>query len=207
MRPMELTAPKQRHSVAQYLERERTSVDKHEYRNGEIVMMAGGSDEHSLIIANVIRHLGNALDGKPCRVYDSNLRVRIPRTGLYTYPDVSVICSRPEPDPNDPSGETTINPRLIVEVLSPSTETYDRTEKFRHYLQLDSLQEYVLVSQISPRIETYFRQAGGNWLFSPASGLQSSAQLRSIDLALSLTAVYAGVEFPPPAAVPNGFAV
>jgi Uma2 family endonuclease len=195
---MGLPATKQRSTVAEYLRRERDSLDKHEYRDGEILLMAGGTADHSLIVANVIGELRSRLKGKPCHVYDSNLRIRIPRTVLYTYPDASVICGPREPDPNDPSGETMTNPRLIVEVLSPSTEAYDRGEKFDRYRQLDSLQEYVLVSAATARIESFVRQDGGAWLFTPFSGLGAAAQLRCLEVALPLAETYAGIEFPPP---------
>src|SRR5438105_5763209 len=130
-----------RFTIDEYLRLEASAKQRHEYRNGQIIAMAGGSPEHSLIIANVIRELGNHLKGKPCRVYDSNLRVRIPRTPLYTYPDVSVICGETQVDPQDPGRTTATNPRLIVEVLSSSTEADDRGEKFRRYRSLESLDE------------------------------------------------------------------
>jgi Uma2 family endonuclease len=193
---MDSTAEKHRYTIAEYLRRERESLDKHEYRNGQIIAMAGGSREHSLISANVIGELRNRLKGKPCQVYDSNLRVRIPHTVLYTYPDAAVICGQAEPDPADPSGESTLNPRLIVEVLSPSTEAYDRGEKFGMYLQIDSLEEYVLVSQATPRIETFYRQESGAWLFRWFSGLEATARLRCVDVGLPLAEIYAGIRFP-----------
>ena len=158
--------------------------------------MAGGTGEHSLVVANVIGELRNRLRGKPCHVYDSNLRIRIPRTVLYTYPDATVICGPRQKDPNDPSGETFTNPRLIVEVLSPSTEGYDRGEKFERYRSLDSLEEYVLVSQGTARVETYFRQEHGTWLLTPFSGLEAVARLRCLEIDLPLGEVYAGVEWP-----------
>jgi Uma2 family endonuclease len=150
---MEPPAEKQRHSIAEYIRRERDALDKHEYRDGQILLMAGGTADHSLIVANAIREIGNRLKGKPCHVYDSNLRVRIPRTILYTYPDATILCGPRQLDPDDPSGETVTNARVIVEVLSPSTEAYDRGEKFDRYRQLDSLEEYVLISQATPRLE------------------------------------------------------
>ena len=163
-----------------------------------MLLMADGSADHSLIVANVIRHLGNRLDGKPCRVYDSNLRVRITKTVLYTYPDASVICGSRQIDPDDSAGQTILNPRVIVEVLSPSTEAYDRGEKFGRYRQLDSLEEYVLVSQLTPRVEMFFRQGDGTWLFDAASELTGTAKLRSLKIDLPLADVYAGIEFPAP---------
>jgi Uma2 family endonuclease len=193
---MGLAAEKQHYSIAEYLQRERNALDKHEYRDGEVFLMAGGTGDHSLIVANIIGEFRNRLKGKPCRVYDSNLRIRIPRTVLYTYPDVSIICGPRESDPNDPLGETFTNPTLIAEVLSESTEAYDRGEKFDRYRQLDSLQEYVLVSQQTARIETFFRQSEGAWLLTPVSGLNFTAKLQSIEIELPLAEVYAGIEFP-----------
>ena len=192
---MEATIERERASVAEYLRRERQSLDKHEYRNGEILLMAGASAIHSLIVVNLLGELRNRLKGAPCRAYDSNLRIRIPRTVSYCYPDVSVLCGPRETDPNDSTGETYTNSKLIIEVLSPSTEIYDRGEKFRQYLQLDSLQEYVLVSQHVRRVETYFRQPDGTWLFRNAA--EGSVPLPSIGVELPLDEIYAGVELPP----------
>ena len=197
------TAPQHtRPTIDDYLARERTAIDKHEYRDGEILLMAGGTVNHSLIIANTIAALHSRLQGKPCNVFDSNLRVRIPPTILYTYPDVSVICGPRNFDPNDPAGETVTNPKLIVEVLSPTTEAYDRGEKFDRYRKLDSLEEYVLISTNSPRIETFWRQpaslaAERLWLFSAVSELPSTAKLRSLALELPLAEIYRGIEFTP----------
>jgi Uma2 family endonuclease len=186
------------HTIDEYLRRERQSVDKHEYRDGEILLMSGGTMNHSLIIANVIRELGNRLKGTPCRVFDSNLRVRIPPTILYTYPDVSILCGKHHADPQDPSGETITNPRVVIEVLSDSTEAYDRGAKFTRYRMLESLEEYVLVAQNTPTIETYLRQSGGTWLLTPTNGREATARIRCLSADIPLIEVYAGVEFPPP---------
>ena len=193
---MAVPAEHHRYTVSEYLHREQESLERHEYLDGEMLLMAGGSADHSLITANVIGELRSRLRGHPCRVYDSNLRVRITKTVLYTYPDASVICGSRQIDPDDPTGQTILNPRVIVEVLSPSTEAYDRGEKFGRYRQLDSLEEYVLVSQLTPRIEMFFRQSDGTWLFDAASELTATAKLRSLKIDLPLTDVYAGIEFP-----------
>jgi Uma2 family endonuclease len=202
---MTLDVRHHRYSLADYLAREKVSPEKHEFRDGEILLMAGGSADHSLVIANVIRALGNLLSGKPCQVFDSNLRVRIPRTVLYTYPDATVICGPRTVDPNDPTGETITNPKLIVEVLSPATEAYDRGEKFARYRQIDSFDEYVLVSLAAARIETFYRPPLPNdassvterpWLISTISGTAATAKLRSLNLDLSLAEVYRGIELP-----------
>jgi Uma2 family endonuclease len=193
---MGVGAENQRYTIPEYLRLERDALDKHEYRNGEILTMGRVTGDHSLIAANIIAELGNRLKGKPCRVYESSLRLRVPRKVLYTYPDVSVVCGKPDLDPDDPFGETVTSARVIIEVLSPSTESYDRGEKFNYYRELDSLEEYVLVSQAACRIETFFRQSEGTWLLTPVSGLSGKVNLRSLEVELALSEVYAGVEFP-----------
>lgn len=196
---MELLSPDPfRATVEEYLRFESTSTEKHEYRDGRIVNMAGGTFEHSLIIMNLGASLHRLLRGGECRVLESNIRVRIPRTPRYVYADLSVICGMPQSDPEDPERTTVMNPRLIVEVLSPSTEAYDRGEKFDRYRELDSLEEYVLIAQRAARIDTFFRQPDGAWLFCAASGLEAVATLRSLNVKLPLSDAYARVEFPIP---------
>jgi len=123
--------------------------------------MSGGSPEHSALAANIIRILGNQLNGKPCRVYTSDLRVRVTATGLATHPDVSVVCGCVEHDAEDPMAAT--NPGVVVEVLSPSTESYDREEKFAHFRRVPALLAYVLVSQQERRIEVFTRNDDQSW--------------------------------------------
>lgn len=189
--------PPRRVSAADYLRFERDSIEKHEYHNGVVVAMAGGSPEHSLVIANASGEIRNRLKGGPCRVYDSNLRVLIARSRRYVYPDVSVICGPVEFDPDDDHRQTAVNPNLIVEVLSPSTEAYDRGEKLRHYLELPSLQEYVMISQHVPAIETIRRLPDGSWNLRLYQGTDAVARLTSIAIDLPLAEVYLGVQFPP----------
>jgi Uma2 family endonuclease len=196
--------PNRRYTVEEYLELEGASPqDKFEYRGGRIVNMrdalpmAGGSDEHCLITANVIRALGNRLEGGPCRVYSNDMRVLIPRRTLFTYPDATVVCGQSQHENHPTAGKTLSNPRLIVEVLSPSTELYDRGDKFALYREISSLAEYVLVSQSHPRIEGYFRREDGGWTFGPYEGLAgAAARLLSLNIELPLKEVYAGIEFP-----------
>lgn len=190
---------KRRYTVSEYLAFERTAEVRHEYRNGEILAMAGGSYNHSLILANLIRELGNALKGKPCRALESNLRVKIPRTPLYTYPDATVICGDPQFDPSDTGMETIINPRALFEVISPTSEAYDRGEKFTRYRQLESLQEYVLVSQESPHVQVFVRQEGATWLFTAFSGLDAQARIGGLEIDIPLREIYASIQFPPEA--------
>jgi Uma2 family endonuclease len=194
-------------SVDESLRFERGAEAKHDYRDGRIVPTLVGSPDHSLITANVTAEVGTRIRGTGCLAYASTLRLFVPPDvghGLgYTYPDAMVICGRPALDAADDLGHTATNPRLIVEVLSPSTEAYDRGEKFRRYLRIPSFEEYVLVSQVVPVVETYTRQADGSWTFRAFEGLEVTAQLRSLEIDLPLAEVFAGVEFPSPADGPT----
>jgi Uma2 family endonuclease len=195
---MEELIPKPgRHTVEEYLRFEQGAAEKHEYYQGEIVAMAGESAEHALITVNLSREISARLKGKPCRAYSGDLRVQIPRTPLYVYPDLSVVCGQLEYDQQDTSRQTITNPKLIMEVLSPSTQMRDRGEKLSQYLQIPTLEEYVLVEQKEATIQTFYRQSGGQWLFTPVTGVGSVVKLRSLDIELPLAEVYAGVEFPP----------
>ncbi len=178
----------------EYLRLERAAIDKSEYYGGEIFSMAGGSPEHSLLIASVTGELHNALKGHRCAPYDSNLRVFIPSTGLYTYPDASVVCRPLERVPGHDDMIT--NPTLIVEVLSDSTEAYDRGQKFAHYRTLPSFAEYVLVSQKQPLVEVFFRLADGTWQLTPVHGREASVRLQSLGVELRLAEVFDRMEFP-----------
>lgn len=180
---------------AEYLALERAAEYKSEYFAGEMFAMAGGTPRHSLISANMIREIGNLLNGRDCRVYDSNLRVKVIASGLYTYPDVSVVCGRAEFD--DVERDTLLNPFLLVEVLSPATESYDRGRKFNFYREIASLSTYLLVSQDTPRVEQLLRQENGHWLWSDASGVEAQLHLPSLGVDLRLREVFAHVEFEP----------
>lgn len=177
----------------QYLEIERRAAFKSEYYAGQMFAMAGASREHNVITGNVIRRLGNALDGRPCETYPSDMKVLVSASGLYTYPDVSVACG--EPQFLDRQGDVLLNPLVIVEVLSDSTEAYDRGAKFALYQRIESLQEYVLVSQDRARVERYVRQPGGQWLYSRTDGLEAEVPLDALGCRLPLAEVYARVQF------------
>jgi Uma2 family endonuclease len=196
-RVLAMTVPveKRRYTIAEYLAMEEKAADRHEFHDGEIVAMSGGTYAHSCIVSNINRFLGNRLEGKPCRPLDSNMRVRIPRLALYLYPDTSVVSGSPQFDLDDLRKTTIVNPRVVIEVLSDSTERYDRGEKFGFYRDIVSLEEYVLVSQREPLVETFLRQAEGAWLFNPIKGVQSSIVLRSLQIGIPLAEIYAGVEF------------
>ena len=152
---------RQRFSFSEYLRLEEESGVRHELFDGVAYAMAGGSPEHAAVTANIIRHIGNALEGRPCRVYTPDLRVRVAETGLTTYPDVSVICDDIETDPEDRQGQTALNPTLLVEVLSPSTETYDRGEKVAHYKRIPSVREIMLVAHDEHRVDLWRRTKRG----------------------------------------------
>jgi Uma2 family endonuclease len=184
-----------RYTIEDYFRIARDSTERLEYIDGEIVAMAGGTYNHSLIVANFGGELRNKLKGKPCRALESNLRVGIVRAGRYTYPDIPVVCGPPQFDPRD--AETIVNPRVLIEVLSPSTERSDRGEKFNRYRLLESLQEYILVSQDKPLVECFLRQSDGGWLLMHFAGMEAIAKLRSLEVELPLAEIYAGVEFPP----------
>ena len=193
---MGLPVETHRHTVEEYLRLEEKSVGKNEFHDGEILAMSGGSYEHSRITANVIGALGNRLAGSPCYVLDSNMRVRVGLGSDYVYPDASILCGDPVFDPADRNRTTVLNPRVVVEVLSDSTEAYDRGGKFALYRDVPSLAEYVLVSQRGPAIDTFRRGADGSWVFSPSAGLGAAAKLPSVGIELPLAEVYAGINFP-----------
>lgn len=177
----------------EYLALERTADIKSEYLNGEMFAMGGASRWHNLITTNLSGELRAHLKGRPCEVYSSDQRVHIPATGLYTYPDVAVVCG--EPRFEDEQLDTLLNPRLLIEVLSSTTESYDRGKKFEHYQSIDSLAEYLLVDQTRPRVEHYLRQDGNQWLLTVFEGLEATISLPSIQCGLALAEVYDKIVF------------
>jgi Uma2 family endonuclease len=173
-------------TYAQYLALERTSPEKHEFLRGEVWAMAWGTPSHARIATNIASALVVALKGRPCAVFNSDLRVRVEESDRSTYPDVSVVCREQRTAADD--DDAIVNPTLIVEVLSDSTEASDRGEKFAHLQRLPSLMEYVLVSQREQRVEL-FRRGEGMWmLFTCTAG---RVELKSLDVALELADVYA----------------
>jgi Uma2 family endonuclease len=181
-------------TAQQYLEIERRAEYKSEFLNGEMFAMSGASRAHNLIATNVTRELSGQLRGRPCETYAGDMRVKVSETGLYTYPDVLVVCGEAEFE--DAHVDTLLNPTVIVEVLSPSTEAYDRGEKFAQFRNLASLREYVLIAQDRPRIERFRRSEGHDWLFSSVDGLEETAHLTAIGCDLALADVYERVQFP-----------
>ncbi len=185
-----MTAPaRQRFDFESYVLLEADSSAKHEFLDGEVWAMAGGSPEHAALTMRVGRLLGNQLDGRPCQVYSSDLRIRVAATGLTTYPDVSVVCAQLELDPADPKRHTALNPSLLVEVLSPSTEAYDRGEKLAHYKLIASLGAIVLVAQDQRLVEVWERDGAGEWQ-QRAYREMERARLAALGCELPLADVY-----------------
>lgn len=198
------TDPRRRYTFAEYLAFEEAHEWKHEFHEGEILAMSGSSPEHALITARALRAIGNRIEGGPCQAYSSDLKIAVKPGSRVCYPDGSIICGPLEFDPNDPKRYVVTNPRVIIEVLSPTTEAYDRGEKFRHYRNIPSFAEYVLISQDAPIVETFFRQGDGSWVIAGTyTGLDARARLRALDIEIALSDIYAGVEFPPPAPPPD----
>jgi len=187
------TLPKKRYTPEEYLTLERKAEYKSQYYDGEIFAMAGATRRHNLIAVNVGRELSAQLKGRPCEVYPSDMRVKVSPTGLYTYPDVVVVCA--EPRFEDEQEDTLLNPTLIVEVLSPSTEDYDRGRKFAHYRRIESLAEYVLVAQQEHHVERHRRQETGEWVLWETDRPDDTVTLASIGCELALVEVYDKVEF------------
>ncbi len=177
----------------EYLAMERKSIHKHEYLQGEIDPMPGASREHNLIVASILARLYMQLLKQPCEVYPSDMRVKVSASGLYTYPDLTVVCG--EPTFEDAQVDTLLNPTVIIEVLSASTEDYDRGKKFAHYRQLASLQDYLLVAQDQMHVEHYARQPDGAWRFLEAEQAKATIQLTSIDCTLQLEEIYEKIKF------------
>lgn len=190
------------YTPAEYYELERAAAYKSDYYDGEIFAMAGGTGEHSLIATNVAGELRQRLKGKPCAPYESNLRLKVRVTGLRTYPDVAVYCGSVEYDPDDPQRTTALNPTVVFEVLSPSTEGYYSGFKAENYRRIESLRAYLLVAQDRPHVEMHERQADGAWLIREAHGLDAVIHIEPLAVDLPLAEVYDRVTFSPPVAPP-----
>lgn len=187
--------PIQRMTEEAYLAYDDAHEGKHWFVNGQIYAMAGGTPRHSAICNNVGRALGNLVAKRPCIVFQSDLRVHVRATGLYNYPDVTVVCGTPERHPKDRN--TIVNPTLIVEVVSPGTEGEDRGPKAAHYRKLASLEEYVIVSSTREQVEHYRRLEDGHWLLTEALGREASIELPALGGVLSLAEVYDKTELLP----------
>jgi Uma2 family endonuclease len=192
--PIVSTEAKQRITREQYLAIERATEQRSEFFDGEMFAMGGASERHNLIVLNFAAEIRSQLKTRPCRVYANDMRVRVSATGLYTYPDVTVVCGEVEFE--DDQHDTLLNPTLVVEVLSPSTEKYDRGKKSEHYRKIESLREYVLVSQEEPHVEQYLRQESGAWLLVETNESLAPVQLTSIGCEVTLAEIYDKVTWP-----------
>jgi Uma2 family endonuclease len=181
---------------SEYLAWERQAETRHEFVNGDIIARAGASEAHNLIVGNMSGELRARLRGRGCKTYPSDMKVKVAQLDTYTYPDVVVVCSQPHFE--DQHVDTLLNPTLIVEVLSPSTEAYDRGEKFAHYRQIPSLQEFVLIAQDRVRVERYVRQQGEQWLLTEFSDPAGGLPLVSVSCELPLAEIYYQVGLPVP---------
>jgi Uma2 family endonuclease len=192
--PAMSTAPKQKLTAQQYLEIEERAQSKSEFFNGEMFAMSGASLEHNRIKENLVIEIGSRLKAGPCRTYSSDQRVLVEATGLYTYPDIVILCG---PGTSDPANRNTLtNPTAIIEILSPSSERYDRGAKFRNYQKIPSLIEYVMVAQDEAVCERYLRQSDGSWALTSFVGLEAALEFTSVPVRIPLVDVYAGVTLP-----------
>ena len=183
-------------SPEQYLEIERKAEARSEYWQGVMFAMAGASREHNVLVTHLVSTLDQQLRKRPCEVYSNDMRVWVPATGLYTYPDVVAVCG--DPRLTDDHADTLVNPTFLAEVLSPTTEAYDRGRKFEHYRTVESLQEYLLVAQDRIHMDLYTRQPDGTWLLREASRLEDSVELKSIGCHLLVSDIYERVNLPGP---------
>jgi Uma2 family endonuclease len=187
------SVPHRRYTPAEYLSLERTSDIRHDYVDGQIVAMSGGSIWHAIICDNLLVKLTARLNGTGCKPFSASLRVKIQATGNYTYPDLSIVCG--ERQMEDGRNDTLLNPRVLFEVLSPSTEMHDRGWKFKNYQLIPSFEEFVLVYQDEPRVERFVRQGDVGWLMTHVSGLDQKVRIESVGCELSLAEIYAEVVF------------
>jgi len=186
-------------SVAEYLAWERAGTTKHEYYAGTIIALAGSSEAHNLITTNLITTLNTHVANRPCKVYPSDMRLRIPHTKTYTYPDITVVCGPSEFD--DAEFDTLLNPLVLIEILSPATERNDRGRKFHQYQTIPTVREYILVEQDEHRVDQYIKQDDGSWIFRAHIAPTSTCLIESLDCAIPLHVMYHKVDLDPPQAV------
>ena len=192
------THPKTYLTPEQYLEIERKAEFKSEYFQGEMFAMGGARWTHNRLVANLIASLHQQLRTSPCQTLPSDMRVQVNAAGLFTYPDVIVVCG--EPQFLDETRDTLLNPSVIVEVLSPSTEAYDRGRKFEYYCSVESISEYLLVSSERVRAELFTRQPDSRWMLTAANRLEDSLDLQSVGARLALADLYEKVDLTAPPA-------
>ncbi len=186
--------PSRRYTLEEYFELERKSEERYEYFNGEVFCMSGVSSNHAQIEINLATSLNSQLRERGCRVYPANMRVKAPALPPYRYPDLSALCGKPIFE--EISGvETLTNPTLLIEVLSPSTEAFDRGDKFTYYKSIPSLREYLLIAQHRPHVTQYVKQTDSKWEHEEVNDLGASLYLPTVDCTLALSEVYREVEF------------
>jgi Uma2 family endonuclease len=194
------TQPKVRITPEEYLALERQAETRSEYLDGEMFPMPGVTKRHGRIVTNLIVELGTQFLDRPFEVFATDLRVKVSPTGLYTYPDVFITGT--ESQVEDEYDDTILDPHVIIEVLSDSTESYDRGKKFAHYRTLDSLKEYFLVSQKEYRVERFVRQEDGNWLYSEVTDPEGSVEITTVVCRIPMSRIYRKVKFEPAAETP-----
>ena len=187
-------AVKQKYTLEEYAELEKSSEERLEYFDGNVWSMAGASPTHEEIVANTITEFKNKLRGKSCRVFGSNLRVKVPIYKPYRYPDVTALCEQPIYE-DFYSLEVLVNPGLIVEILSPSTEAFDQRDKFTYYKSIESFTEYLLIDQDKPHVVLYTKQTADAWLQREFNDLNDKLYLSSLDCEISLTEIYLDIKF------------
>jgi len=179
---------KRHYTMEEYLEMENASEEKHEYYQGEIFAMSGARLPHIIVTGNLFASLRSKLKGKPCRPYGNDMRIHIPANTLFTYPDLTIICGKPESLNND--GLNFLNPTVLIEVLSPSTRKYDRESKFKLYRDIPSLKEYVMVDPASISVEAHYINSSGNWELQDFTSIDDDLSLNSVGVSLTLKEIY-----------------
>lgn len=187
--------PKRKYTLEEYFELELSTNERFEYFDGEIFSMSGVSEQHAQLEINFITLLSGKLRGRPCRVFPANMRIKVPSLPPYRYGDVSAVCGQAVFEKIG-GVDVLANPTLIIEVLSDSTEAYDRGDKFTHYKSIASLREYLMAAQHRPHLTQYVKQEDGSWSYNEVNELSASIQLASIDCVLELSEIYRDVTFP-----------
>lgn len=192
--------PKEKYTLEEYLELDRTSDERLEYWEGEVFSMSGVSDQHDQIEGNLQFHLRLRLEGKPCRIFSANMRIKVPMMPPYRYADLSALCGAPVFEKIG-GVDVLTNPALIIEVLSESTEAYDRGDKFSHYKSIPSLTEYLLVAQHRPHVSQFIKQPDGSWKNWEFNDIGDRLKIHSLDCEVNLEEVYRKVNLPVPTPV------
>ncbi len=186
--------PQRHYTIEEYLELDESSEERWEFWDGEVFCMSGGSQAHDRILVNLIVHLSAKLDSSDCRAFSSDMRIKVPVAPPYRYADTSALCGEAHFEKIG-GVDTLVNPQLIVEVLSPSTEAYDRGDKFTHYKSISTFREYLLIAQHRPHVTRLSKQDDGTWIHTEANDLADVLELSALDCTLSLNEIYNGVSF------------